>query len=203
MTKLRLDNFLFLVPLILVALYGGCSDDSQKLNICYILTSSNPCFDPNIGGSTTIVTDQSVEVVIADLENMEGFIMELEITTILETRAFVGIQPPPDCPYEQSVLVIKTENDWNRFRNSCFFSFFDLPDINFENEMVLVSTQEIVGLGTKIEACLEFDDNLSVVIEDDVTDIAPPAPGFPINIVSVPRIDLPVDFFRVENDLTP
>ncbi|TFG74292.1 MAG: hypothetical protein E4H21_11095 [Thermodesulfobacteriales bacterium] len=180
----------------------SCDGSNREENICYILTSSNPCFDPNTGGSTTIVTDQSLEEVISDLENMEGFIMELEITNILETRAFVGEQPP-DCPYEQSTLVIKTANDWNRFRNSCFFSFFDLPDVNFENEMVLVSTQEILGLGTKIEASLEFDDNLSVVIEDDVTDIPPPAPGFPINIVSVDRMDLPVDFFRVENDLTP
>ncbi len=129
--------------------------------------------------------------------------MELEITNILETRAFVGIQPPPDCPYEQSVLVIKTENDWNRFRNSCFFSFFDLPDVDFENNIVLVSMQAFPEFGTTIEAALVFDDKVSVVIEDDVSNISSPAPGFPINIVSVPRIDLPVDFIRVENDVTP
>jgi len=128
--------------------------------------------------------------------------MTLEVTIILQELAFLGPQPP-DCPFEQSALVIKTTNDWDRFRNSCFFSFFDLPDVNFENNMVFISTQEFGEFSTRVEAVLEFDDNISVVIEDDVTNIPPPMPAFPISIVSVARIDLPVDFFRVENDVTP
>lgn len=197
-----MKKVLFLVSVLFLFSITACDDNNQKLNTCYIETSSNPCFDPNIGGETITITDQSVEEVISDLENMEGFIMALETTIILQQLAFLGPQPP-DCPFEQSALVIKTTNDWDRFRNSCFFSFFELPDVNFENNTVFVSTQEFAELGTRVEAVLEFDNNISVVIEDDITNIPPPMPGFPISIVSVPRINLPADFFRVENDLTP
>lgn len=197
-----MKKVLFLVSVLFLFSITACDDNNQKLNTCYIETSSNPCFDPNIGGETITITDQSVEEVISDLENMEGFIIALETTIILQQLAFLGPQPP-DCPFEQSALVIKTTNDWDRFRNSCFFSFFELPDVNFENNTVFVSTQEFAELGTRVEAVLEFDNNISVVIEDDITNIPPPMPGFPISIVSVPRINLPADFFRVENDLTP
>jgi len=198
----EMKKVLFLVSVLFLFSITACDDNNQKLNTCYIETSSNPCFDSNIGGETITITDQSVEEVISDLENMEGFIMALETTIILQQLAFLGPQPP-DCPFEQSALVIKTTNDWDRFRNSCFFSFFELPDVNFENNTVFVSTQEFAELGTRVEAVLEFDNNISVVIEDDITNIPPPMPGFPISIVSVPRINLPADFFRVENDLTP
>ncbi|MGB2693028.1 MAG: hypothetical protein WBB48_12555 [Thermodesulfobacteriota bacterium] len=197
-----MKKVLFLVSVLFLFSITACDDNNQKLNTCYIETSSNPCFDSNIGGETITITDQSVEEVISDLENMEGFIIALETTIILQQLAFLGPQPP-DCPFEQSALVIKTTNDWDRFRNSCFFSFFELPDVNFENNTVFVSTQEFAELGTRVEAVLEFDNNISVVIEDDITNIPPPMPGFPISIVSVPRINLPADFFRVENDLTP
>ncbi len=100
-------------------------------------------------------------------------------------------------------MVIKTTEDWNRFRNSCFFSFFELPNVDFSNNMVLVSTRDFAEFGTAIEAVLEFDTELVVVIRDDISDIPTPAPGFPFDIVSVPRRDLPVDFIRVENDITP
>jgi len=193
---------LFILIITLPVMIISCDDSNQNVNTCYIETSSNPCFDPNTGGETTIITNQSVEEVVSDLENMEGFIMTLEVTIILQELAFLGPQPP-DCPFEQSALVIKTTNDWDRFRNSCFFSFFDLPDVNFENNMVFISTQEFGEFSTRVEAVLEFDDNISVVIEDDVTNIPPPMPAFPISIVSAARIDLPVDFFRVENDVTP
>jgi hypothetical protein len=182
----------------------SCDSGNNEENYCYILTSSNPCFDSNTGGSTTIVTDQTVEEVILDQESMPGFQMSLDITNIIKKLAFINpFDERPDCPYEQSELVIKTENDWNRFRASCFFSFFDLPDVDFENDMVLVSIQAFAEFGTAIEAVLEFDDSLSVVIQDDVSQIATPAPAFPINIVSVPRVDSPVNFIRVENDITP
>jgi len=181
----------------------SCDSGNNEENYCYILTSSNPCFDSNTGGSTTIVTDQTVEEVILDQESMPGFQMSLDITNIIKKLAFINpTDERPDCPYEQSELVIKTQNDWNRFRASCFFSFFDLPDVDFENDMVLVSIQAFAEFGTAIEAVLEFDDSLSVVIQDDVSQIATPSPAFPINIMSVPRVDSPMNFIRVENDVT-
>lgn len=133
---------------------------------------------------------------------MEGFEEQLPVTNILEEVRFVG-EPPPDCPFEQNDLIIKTNEDWNRFRDSCFFSFFELPDVDFSSSMVLVSTQDFAQLGTTIEAELEFDNHLTAIIEDTVTTIPPPGPGYPFNIVSIPRRDLPVDFIRVENDVTP
>jgi len=181
----------------------SCDSGNNEENYCYILTSSNPCFDSNTGGSTTIVTDQTVEEVILDQKSMPGFQMSLDITNIIKKLAFINpTDERPDCPYEQSELVIKTQNDWNRFRASCFFSFFDLPDVDFENDMVLVSIQAFAEFGTAIEAVLEFDDSLSVVIQDDVSQIATPSPAFPINIMSVPRVDSPMNFIRVENDVT-
>jgi len=66
----------------------------------------------------------------------------------------------------------------------------------------LVSIQAFAEFGTAIEAVLEFDDSLSVVIQDDVSQIATPSPAFPINIMSVPRVDSPMNFIRVENDVT-
>jgi len=181
---------------------SGNSGNNDNENLCYIEGSSNPCFDPNEGGSTTFVTDQTVEDVIQEQEEMEGFEDQLPITNILEEVSIFGI-PGPDCPFEESELVIKTDNDWNRFRNSCFFSLFQLPNIDFSSSMILVSTQNFAEYGTRFIALLEFDDHLTAVIQDDVSEIPPPSPGFPFNIVSVPKIDLPVDFIRVENDTIP
>lgn len=183
----------------------GCDSDNDDVdaeNFCYIESSSDPCFDPNTDGSTAIVTDQTVEEVITEQEGLEGFLEQLPVTNLLQGIGFVG-EPPPDCPFEQSELVIKTNDDWNRFRNSCFFSFFELPDVDFSTGMVLVSTEAFAQLGTSIVAALEFEDHLTAIIEDDITTIPPPAPGFPLNVISIPRRDLPVDFIRVENDVTP
>jgi hypothetical protein len=200
--KLEMRKYLFAIPLIFLML--GCNDSEDSQNFCYLLTASDPCYDANEGGSTEIVTDQTVNEVIAEEEGMPGFEGELEITVILNTIAFVFIDDPaPDCPYEQSELVIKTANDWNRFRNSCLFSFFELPNVDFSENMVLVSTQNFAEFGTTIEAVLEFDSELVVVIEDDVSDIPPSLPGFPFDIVSIPRRDLPVDFIRVEVFFSP
>ena len=68
--------------------------------------------------------------------------------------------------------------------------------------MVLVSTQNIGEFGTSFLALLEFDDHLTAVIQENVSEIPPPIPGFSFNIVSVPTRDLPIDFIRVENDIT-
>jgi len=157
--------------------------------------------------------DLTVNEVITEQEGMEGFEEQLPVTNILEEVGFVG-EPPPICPFEQnepvvetnfeqSELVIKTNEDWGRFRDSCFFSFFELPDVDFSSSMVLVSTQDFAQLGTSVEAVLEFDNHLTAVIKDDIPTVTSPAPGYPFNIVSIPRSDLPVDFIRVEYYVSP
>jgi hypothetical protein len=199
---MEMRKYLLAIPFIFLML--GCNDSEDSQNFCYILTSSDPCFDANEGGSTEIVTDQTVEEVIADEEGMPGFEGELDITVILNTIAFVFIDDPaPDCPYEQSELVIKTANDWNRFRQSCFFSPLELSNVNFSENMVLVSTQDFAEFGTQTMAVLEFDDSLAAVIRDRVSEFPNTAPGFPLSIVSIPRSNLPVDFIRVEVVLNP
>lgn len=201
---------LYLLILITVVLMGCNDDGGGTINICFSEMSSNPCFDPNVGGSTTIVTDQTVDEVIDEQESQDDFVGELEITNIVMDRAFVGIPPDTlsgECigAWGENQIVIKTEEDWDRFRDSCFFSVYSsetdtpLPDIDFSLQMVIVSMQDIDGLGTEIEAVLEFDSELVAVIRDDESDPPPPAPGFPFHIVFLPRIDLPVDFIRVEN----
>ena len=202
---------LYLLILITVVLMGCNDDGGGTINICFSEMSSNPCFDPNIGGSTAIVTDQTVDEVINEQESREDFVGELEITNIVRDRAFTGVPPPlpAECSWGENALVIKTEEDWDRFRDSCFFSVYSsetgtpLPDIDFSIQMVIVSMQDIDGLETEIEAVLEFDSELVAVIRDDESDPPPPAPGFPFHIVSVPRIDLPVDFIRVQNLIVP
>ena len=191
-------KYLLAIPFLFLML--GCNDSEDSQNFCYILTSSDPCYDANAGGGTTVVTDQTVEEVIAEEEGLPGFEGELEITDILTTAGFLG-ERPPNCPWEQTELVIKTTRDWNRFRQSCLFSFFELPNVDFSNNMVLVSTQDLADFDTIIMAVLEFDAELVAVIEDEVAELPSPAPGFPLAIASIPRRDLPVDFIRVEKDI--
>lgn len=193
-------RYLIVIPFVLFIL--GCNESGDSKNFCYLLTSSDPCFDENEGGSTTVVTDQTVEEVIADEEDMPGFEGELEVDEILNEIAIL-LPNDPECPYGQSGLVIKTTKDWNRFRNSCLFSLFELPDVDFSRNMVLVSTQNFGEFGTKVEAVLEFETGLAAVIRDDVSDFPSPAPGYPFDIVSIPRRDLPVDFIRVEVFFSP
>ena len=146
------------------------------------------------------VTDQTAGEVILEQEAMEGFVDQLPVTNILEIVSVFGI-PGPDCPFEESELIINTNDDWNRFRDSCFFSLFELPDIEFSISLVLVSTQNFAEFGTRFVALIEFGDHLTAVIEDDVSEIPPPSPGYPFNIVTVPKRELPVDFIRVESEL--
>ena len=203
----RNKNLTVILTVILFSLFlvTGCDSGnhgSDAENFCYLESSPDPCFDPNVNGSTVIVTDLTVDEVITEQEGMEGFEEELPVTNLLKRNGFVG-EPPPICPFEQSELVIKTNEDWNRFRDSCFFSFFELLDVDFSSSMVLVSTQDFAQLGTSVEAVLEFDNHLIAVIKDDIPTVTSPAPGYTFNIVSIPRSDLPVDFIRVENDVTP
>ena len=186
----------------------SCNGDGNGINICFSGMSSEPCFDSNEGGSTTVITGRTTEEVIAEQQGREDFIGELEITSIVRDRAFVGIPSgslDEECidVWAESELVIKDEKDWDRFRDSCFFSLFDLPDVDFSNRIIIVSMQDIDGLGTEIEAVLEFDSEVVVVIRDDESDPPPPAPGFPFHIVSVSRVDLPFDFIRVKNVISP
>jgi len=204
-TILKRRNVILTAILFSLFIVTGCDSSnhgSDAENFCYLESSSDPCFDPNADGSTVIVTDLTVDEVITEQEGMEGFEEQLPVTNILEEIGFVG-EPPPGCPFEQNELVIKTNEDWDRFRDSCFFSFFELPDVDFSSSMVLVSTQDFAQLGTSVEAVLVFEDHLTAVVQDDISTIPPPAPGYPFNIVSIPRRDLPVDFIRVENDVTP
>ncbi|GEM_PF-1360765 len=202
--------WLILISLVLFML--GCGDNNvETVNDCFSKTSSNPCFDPNTGGSTTTVTDKTTDQVIAEQEGQPGFKGELPIASIVETVAFVGtpISLPSGCIWEENELVIKTQDDWNRFRDSCFFSFFSsktgttLPDIDFSTQMVLVSIQDMGGLGTEIVSVLEFNSDVVAIIRDDESSIPPPALGFPFHIISVPRRDLPVNFIRVKNVVSP
>ena len=193
-------KYTFVLPFVFLML--GCNDgndNNDANNECYLPASSDPCFDPNAGGSTTVVTDRTVEVVIAEEKGMPGFEGELDIEDIFSTIE-VG---PLNCSIEQSQLVIKTAHDWNRFRDSCLFGLHKLPNVDFSNNMVLVSTRDFAEFRTTIEAVLEFDAELVVVIEDKVSDIPPPGPGYPYDIVSVPRSDLPVDFIGVEVFFSP
>ncbi|HVY54339.1 MAG TPA: hypothetical protein VHC46_01135 [Thermodesulfobacteriota bacterium] len=193
---------ILIIPFLFMVL--GCNDSGggDDRNFCYLPDSSDPCFDANEGGSTEIVTDRTVDEVIEEEEGMPGFLGELPVDDI-SNEVLILFPDDPECPYEQSGLVIKTNSDWRRFRKSCVFGFVELPDVDFSENIVLVSTQNFAELGTTIESVLEFDSELVAVIRDDVTDIPPPAPGYPLNIISIPRRDLPVDFIRVENDITP
>jgi len=195
-------KYILIIPFVLLAL--GCNDGGggENRNFCYLPDASDPCYDANEGGSTEIVTDQTVDEVIAEEEGMPGFEDELEIDDILNGLVIPRLGEPI-CSFEQSELVIKTAKEWNRFRNSCFFSMFDLPDVDFSENMVLVSTQNFAEFDTTIEAVLEFGDRLVAVIEDEVPTIPPPGPGFPFDIISIPRRDLPVDFIRVEIPVGP
>lgn len=195
-------KYILIIPFILLAL--GCNDGGggDSRNFCYLLDSTDPCHDANEGGGTEIVTDQTVDEVIAEEEGMPGFEGELEIDDILNG----GIIPFPGdtiCPFEQSELVINTAEDWNRFRNSCVFGMEKIPDVDFSENMVLVTTRNIDGYNTLFETVLEFDNRLVAVIKDDVANMPTPAPGYRFDIVSIPRRDLPVDFIRVEVPFSP
>jgi hypothetical protein len=207
---MAMKAWFILISLVLFML--GCGDNNgETVNDCFSKTSSNPCFDPNTGGSTTTVTDKTTDQVIAEQESQSGFKDELPITSIVKTIAFVSTPPslPSGCTWEENELVIRTQEDWNRFRDSCFFSAFSsrtgtaLPDIDFSTQMVLVSMQDMGGLGTEIVSVLEFNLDVVVVIRDDESSVPPPAIGFPFHIVSVTRRDLSVNFIRVKNVVSP
>jgi hypothetical protein len=199
---------LMLVPFILIFILTCGNNSEETVNNCYSKSASNPCFNSNVGGSTTTVTDKTTQEITTEQESQLGFKDELQITSIVKDRP-LSVPSLPSlsvCEWEQRELVIKSDEEWSRFRDSCFFSSITgtpLPDIDFSSQMVLVSMQDMKGLGTQIEAVLEFSSDVVVVISDDVSSIPPPAPGFPFNVVSVIRKDLPVNFIRVKNLISP
>lgn len=201
--KIRDMLAITIMTLICILSIAGCSSGNNNNgdeNFCYLESSLNPCFDPNQDGTTAFVTDQTVMDVIEEQEAMEGFEEQLPLTNIFNAYKLGNF--PPLCPFEESELVIKTNNDWDRFRNSCFFSTHDLPELDFADEMVLVSIQEFGQLETMIVAVLEFHDHQTAIIED-INFPPPPSPGNSINIISLSRTDKPVDFIRIENDFSP
>lgn len=191
---------------LLIAIYG-CNDSGSNsidsTNRCFSITSDSPCFDQELTGSTSIIDDRSSDEVIAELENSPGFNDQLDVTEIARTIGYSIFLPPlsPDCRWEESGIVINTQDDWNRFRNNCFFkdNFFEFPDIDFTQDMVLVSYQNSAGFGTRIVAVLEFGSELLVVIEDRVSDVPAQSLGFPSYIGKVQKKDLVSNFIRVKD----
>jgi hypothetical protein len=192
----------------------GADHDGQSINACFSAVSANPCSSLNVGGSTKIITGQATKDIIAEQKVRTDFVKELKVTNIARDRAFAGVPPDSlsaECikAWGENAIVIKTMEDWERFRGSCFFSVYSsekgtsLPNIDFSGQMVIASMQSIDSLGTEIETVLEFGSGLTAVIRDDKSIIPPPAPGFPFHIVAVPKTDLPVDFIRVENLFSP
>jgi hypothetical protein len=178
------------------------------VNICFSKDSSETCSDSNLGGTTTTVLDKSIEEVIAEEKGRDGFSGELGIETMFEHKVFSG--PPesflnPECvdAWKENAGVITNKEDWDEFRISCFFfifiPFFNLPEVDFSEEIVLFSIQDTDGLGTIIETILEFEGKQVVVIRDDQSDAPPPIRLFPFHLILVQRTEFPFDFIRVKN----
>jgi len=201
-----------IIPLVLVWLYGGCGSGGGSINVdqvtldnlCFLLTSNDPCFDSNEGSETRMVDDKTVEEVIAEEEGKPTFIKQLEFSKILSTLGRSIFLPTlrEGCMWDDDGLVIKTTNDWDNYRNNCYFtdSFFDPPDVDFSESMVIVSLQNSQGFGTDILAVLEFEDELIAIISDRTSDVASQlAPGFGLFVIEIERQELPVSFIRIRD----
>ncbi len=203
-----------IMPLLLISLYGGCNNgdggnnaDQVTLdNLCFLLTSDDPCFDPNEGSETRTVDDKNVEEVIAEEESKPNFVRQLEFSKILSTLGHSIFLPPlrEGCSWGDDGLVIKTSNDWDNYRNNCFFTdnLFGLEprDVDFSENMVVVSLKGFGSFGTQIVAVLEFENELLAVISDTLSNApSPQAKSFGSFGVEVERKNLPVSFIRVED----
>lgn len=198
----------FTLPLII---YSGCGDDGEdggsdsQINTCFsvLQPEPEPCFDEDAVGMTSFVTDKTVEEVISEQEAMSGFVGELEFREIAREGFFAGPALPEmiDClsVYAQSELVINDEGDWGMFRDSCWFSQFDLPDVDFSNEAVLAVIKDSIGFETDIVSVLEFSSRIVVIVRDrEFIELPPSIHAGPFHIVSIPNIDAPLVFIRVE-----
>ena len=198
------------VPLVItilcVILSFGCDGDGgnsiDSINNCFSLTSSNPCFDRDAVGEISHVDDKSPDEVITEQEEDEDFIRQLNVMEIAKILFYSVFLPPidPECRWDESAIVINSDEDWNRFRENCFFidNLWDLPDIDFTKFMVLVSYQNHSGFGTQVDAVLEFGSRLVVVVEDRINDVPAQPPGFPSYIGRIRKIDKVSDVIRVE-----
>ncbi len=198
---------IFLIPFLLLSLYGSCGNgggDQDTINRCFSELSSNPCFDENEGGSTSSVNDRTIGEIIQEQENRPDFLRQLDFNEIVRTLGRSIFLPflPPECRWEDSGLVIKTQHDWNRFRNSCFFkdNIFDIPDVNFSENMVIISLKGTRQFGTEVVTILEFGTELIAVITDTNSDLeSSEARFFGSSVVEVVKRDVPVSFIRVED----
>lgn len=199
-----------IIPLVFISLYGGCNDGNDSSgegvleNLCFQSTSDNPCFDSNVGGETTYVNDMNIEEVIFEERSKPGFIGEIEFTKIFSTFKRSFFLPPvrEECIWEDSGLVIKNSQDWDKYRNNCYFTDHflipDVPDVDFLDKMLILSLKGGESFGTEILAVLEFENELVAVISDLVSDIPSSESGmFGTYIVELERKDLPVSFLRV------
>ncbi len=194
------------ITILCVILSFGCDGDggnsTDSINNCFSLTSSNPCFDRDAVGEISHVDDKSPDEVITEHEDDEDFIRQLNVKQIAKISIYSIFLPPldPECRWDESVIVINSDEDWNRFRQNCFFidNLWDLPDIDFTKFMVLVSYQDHSGFGTQVDSVLEFGSRLVLVVEDRISDVPAQPPGFPSYIGRIRKSDKVADVIRVE-----
>ncbi len=199
-------NLTLTVTIIFAILSFGCDGDggnsTDSLNDCFSLASSNPCFDRGAVGEISHVDDKSPDEVITEQEEDGDFIRQLNVKEIAKTLLYSIFLPPidPECRWDESAIVINSDEDWNRFRQNCFFidNLWNLPDIDFTKFMVLVSYQDHSGFGTQVDAVLEFGSRLVVVVEDRISDVPAQPPGFPSHIGRIRKSDKVADVIRVE-----
>jgi len=190
-----------------VVVYLGCNSGGRnnRLNTCFSIEQAEPepCFDADAKGTTSVVIDKTVDEVIAEQEAMGGFIGELPFTEIIKEDFFSGPIPPEleDClsVYVESELVVNSEEDWDLFRESCWFSQFDLADVDFSAQSVLSVIQGSIGVETDIVAVLEFSSKIVVIVSDqEFSELPPSVHAGPFHIVFISNTDIPFDFIRVK-----
>lgn len=207
-----MTRIIFFLPFLLFFLGscdGGGGDGEivtpeESPNICFSAESTNPCFEEDAVRETSHVSGETPGEVVLGLENSPGFLRELEVNKILTTLGYSYFLPrlDPACLWAESVIVINTREDWERFRNNCYFennSFVDLPSVDFTGNTVIVSYQNpSSGFGTEIASVLEFDSSVAVVTADTVSDVPASGPGYSSHIVRVQKTEKRLDVVRVE-----
>lgn len=173
------------------------------MNKCFSITSPDPCFDGDAVGETNSINDKSTDEVIAEEENKQGFIRQLNVKQVLKTFGYSVFLPPldPECVWDESVIVINSNEDWDRFRESCYYTdnLFNLPDVDFSKFTLIISYQDPSGFGTRIATVLEFDEELAVVIEDRISDVPAQSLGFPSYIGRIKKTDKISNVIRVQS----
>ncbi len=183
---------------------GEVVTPEESPNICFSEESQNPCFEEEAVRETSHVSGETPDGVISNLENSSGFLRKLNVNEILTTLGYSYFLPQLDlaCRWTESVIVINTPEDWERFRNNCYFEnnrFVDLPSVDFTGNTVIVSYQNpSSGFGTKITSVLEFDSSIVVVTADTISDVPASGPGYSSHIVRVGKTTKAVDVVRVE-----